>query len=1309
MFGNFRSGRAARRMKTAGGGRRSGPGDRLATGRSRTAVFELLEQRAMLTTTYSPLPGTADGATGSLRADVALANADTGSLPDLIMLSAGEYDLTSASGELNLTNTSKTVIIDGAGIGATIINQKDLDRVFNIASGATVIFENLEITGGTIGNALGTDAQGGGILSQGTLTLDSVSVTDNVAKATVAPESPMVVGGNALGGGIASFGALTIENGSMIDGNQAVGANGSAGYFGGDGDGGGVYSGTAEQVEISDTTISGNIARAGGGGDGVGGDGGQAGEGAGGGVLIENSGTSSVVLNDDTVAGNTSACGNGGNGAAGFDGGGSGPGEGGGIEVFDAATVMISNTTVSGNMATSGNGGTKGSGTTTSGGEGGYGFGGGIETDVTGTKLVDDTIYGNTATGGGGQFSGNAEGGGISDFTAGLTIVNCTIASNSAVVVAPVSGGTPGTPEGGGICNLLTPDSSLDLYNTLVAGNTAAGSPDVFGPVATTENNLIGDDTGSMGFNTTSPQNDQFGTSGAVLDAKLGPLQNNGGNTETVALLAGSPALGKGDVGAAISAGLMTDQRGAGFARVENNTVDVGALETQLQMPIVTDATTIENTQTTSGLVILPGPNDATAADFQITGITGGDLFQNDGTTPIANGDFITLAQGAAGLKFNPISGSLAGGSFVVQESTSNVVAELGGTTAQATITVTLAGPSVTDATTSENTQTTSGLVIPLAPDDSSVAYFQITGITGGTLFQHDGTTAIANGDFISLGQGEAGLKFTPTTGSVAGGSFTVQESTSNVVSGLSGSTATAAIHLALAGPSVTDAATTENRQTAAGLVITPAAGDTTTADFQITGISGGTLFQNDGTTAIANGAFITVAQGAAGLKFTPTSGSLAGGSFVVQESTSNAMGGLGGPTAAATIAVTLAGPSVTDAPTTEGTQSTSGLVITPGASDSSAAFFQITGITGGTLFQNDGTTAIASGAFITAAQGAAGLKFTPTGGSLTSGTFNVQESTSGVVGGLSGPTATATIDVGLTGPSVSNATTLENTQTTSGLVITPGAGDSAAAFLQITAITGGSLFQNNGTTAIGSGSFITVAQGVAGLKFTPTNGSLAGGSFVVQESTSSGVSGLSGPTATATIAVSAQSNETVDLSSDYNLTGIATDGSHFGGGLDGQGNALAASRVGSSISWNGLAFPIAGPNVDDVVQAVGQTIAVPSGNYSSLALLATGTNGNQDSQTFTVHYTDGSSTPITQSISDWAVGTAGSTLSGNAGQSVALSTAYRNTSTGGTDTSRGPFNVFGYSLTLDPTKTIDSITLPDNSHVKILAMIAMA
>jgi hypothetical protein len=89
--------------------------------------------------------------------------------------------------------------------------------------------------------------------------------------------------------------------------------------------------------------------------------------------------------------------------------------------------------------------------------------------------------------------------------------------------------------------------------------------------------------------------------------------------------------------------------------------------------------------------------------------------------------------------------------------------------------------------------------------------------------------------------------------------------------------------------------------------------------------------------------------------------------------------------------------------------------------------------------------------------------------------------------------------------------------------------------------------------------------------------------------------------------------------------------------------------------------------------------------------------NGNQPPQTFTVNYTDGTSTAFVRGISDWA------TPQSNSGESIAVSMAYRNTSSGGKDNST--FNVYGYTLAVDHTKTIASITLPGNKNVEIVAI----
>jgi hypothetical protein len=62
------------------------------------------------------------------------------------------------------------------------------------------------------------------------------------------------------------------------------------------------------------------------------------------------------------------------------------------------------------------------------------------------------------------------------------------------------------------------------------------------------------------------------------LDPMLGPLQDNGGPTPTMALLPGSPAVDAGDNTGAPD----FDQRGPGFPRIVGGTIDIGAFEVQI-------------------------------------------------------------------------------------------------------------------------------------------------------------------------------------------------------------------------------------------------------------------------------------------------------------------------------------------------------------------------------------------------------------------------------------------------------------------------------------------------------------------------------------------------------------------------------------------------------------------------------------------------------------------------------------------------------------------------------------------------------
>jgi predicted alpha-1,2-mannosidase len=173
-----------------------------------------------------------------------------------------------------------------------------------------------------------------------------------------------------------------------------------------------------------------------------------------------------------------------------------------------------------------------------------------------------------------------------------------------------------------------------------------------------------------------------------------------------------------------------------------------------------------------------------------------------------------------------------------------------------------------------------------------------------------------------------------------------------------------------------------------------------------------------------------------------------------------------------------------------------------------------------------------------------------------------------------------------------------------------------------------------------------------------------------------------------------------LDLSGSFNRTGIVDDGSTFSstGGIDGVGFALSEELVGASLTWNGMVFYLGPAGSDDVVSASGQTIPVPQGSYTTFQMLALGVNGNQLNQTFMVTYTDGTTQTFTQSISDWA------TPQSFLGESQVLKMPYRDKFDGTMDSSKNYF-IYGYSFGLFTTKTVQSITLPNDGKVEVLAI----
>jgi len=172
-----------------------------------------------------------------------------------------------------------------------------------------------------------------------------------------------------------------------------------------------------------------------------------------------------------------------------------------------------------------------------------------------------------------------------------------------------------------------------------------------------------------------------------------------------------------------------------------------------------------------------------------------------------------------------------------------------------------------------------------------------------------------------------------------------------------------------------------------------------------------------------------------------------------------------------------------------------------------------------------------------------------------------------------------------------------------------------------------------------------------------------------------------------------------VNLAGVFNSVGVVNDGTVFpaNGGIDHSGTAYSANLLGTGLTWNGNAYIFGNAGTNNIIASTGQTIAVPAGNYGALNFLGTAVLGNQPSQTFIAHYADGTSQTLTQSMSDWF------TPQNYGGEFNLVATSHRDLSSGLQDPKT--FYVYGYSLNLNSSKTLQNITLPNNATVQIVAM----
>lgn len=450
----------------------------------------LLGARVCAAATLCVAPGGAGGCFASIQAA-----ADAAPNGSVITLAAGTY------AENVLLTTPSSLVIQGADAASTVVDGG--------AAGAVLVVRTnrLRLEGVTLRN--GAAEQGAG------LRLDDRARVDVVDSRIADNHASLFGGGIALGPRASlTLTDTTVEDNGAIDGagiyTEVVGAGPS---------GKSCRGGT---LTMNGGAVRGNVAS------------GQGPALYATGVVCN--GGAKVELEDVVVEANTAGCvGCGGSGALRAHGklallrttvvGNSAGG------IFTSGTLEIRDSTIADNDATlTGAGGvTVGSlssfvrhkmrivRSTISGNVGQ--FGGGVRVVGAKASIETSTISGNSATTGGGIHVSGSSG------QPRLTVLSSTIAANTASSAA------------GGIASFEGDDVPLTLQATILADNQAPSGPDCTGEIIARGPNLIEDTSGCT-----------IVTIGGGLasgaDPLLGPLQNNGGPTETHALLPASPARG---------------------------------------------------------------------------------------------------------------------------------------------------------------------------------------------------------------------------------------------------------------------------------------------------------------------------------------------------------------------------------------------------------------------------------------------------------------------------------------------------------------------------------------------------------------------------------------------------------------------------------------------------------------------------------------------------------------------------------------------------------------------------------------------
>ncbi|MGA3226918.1 MAG: FG-GAP-like repeat-containing protein [Acidobacteriaceae bacterium] len=201
----------------------------------------------------------------------------------------------------------------------------------------------------------------------------------------------------------------------------------------------------------------------------------------------------------------------------------------------------------------------------------------------------------------------------------------------------------------------------------------------------------------------------------------------------------------------------------------------------------------------------------------------------------------------------------------------------------------------------------------------------------------------------------------------------------------------------------------------------------------------------------------------------------------------------------------------------------------------------------------------------------------------------------------------------------------------------------------------------------------------------------------------------LLGPTQLDAVAMGTPRPTPVIPTSQLDVISTSTDGTPYNQpGLDNisgdpyQGDTYSYKQLGNgSVSFGGTTYTLGQPTVPNAITS-GAVYTLPSqGNYSTVYLIGTAITTGQTKQPFILTYTTGKAVTETLDMSSWAQS------AGYADETIVAATPYANTQGGGqvSAPAGGAFNLYGYQLTADPTRTLVSVSVPNNRNVVIMAL----